>query len=401
MRDVIFGSVPNPPPVDIAEIALTFLLLIFYIPLCRTVTTFIHELGHGLAALSVSKNPVTLYIGTYGEKEGTMRYGIGRLRFVHRFSLLNSRGGLCSGGPYSSTNATIFMILMGPVSSALAGSAVVVASLAFNWSSLGQTLAFVFCASTLYDLIYNLTPDPTPIGLPDGTITFRDGMLIKQQLMWQRMPERVRQLLEEKVTDRVKQVAELEETYTEFPAYHDYLRAHLLNGYIGLSDWQRGLDFYQRNEPFPEPLYDYIALPVFQSMSGDHAVALETTDRLLTAHPDQAHLLLNRSYILNIAGRFAEARSAAEALLDREGIKAFAHSNLAYALAHLGETELAKEHAQQSLEMDSENSYAQLALGITHRMEGDETAAKEAFGKAHALNPYTFGLAAYYSGAAK
>lgn len=384
---------------DAAEIVITFFLLLFYVPLCRTVTTFIHELGHGLAALSVSENPVTLYIGTHGEEEDTIRYGIGRLRFVHRFSLLNSRGGLCSGGPYSSTDATIFMILMGPLASALAGFAVATAALAYDWFALGQVLAFVFCASTLYDLVFNLIPDPTPIALPSGNITFRDGMLIKQQLVWRKMPERIRHLLEEEeIPDRAKRTTELEAAYAEFPAYRDYLRMHLLNSYVNLSDWQRGLAFYQNNTALPQPLYDYIALPVFQSMSGDHATALATTDRLLTTYPDQAHLLLNRSYILNLAGQFTEARSAAEALLDRKEIKAFAHSNLAYALAYLGEMKLAKEHARQSLDMDPDNSYAQLALGIAHQLEGKEGAAKEAFGKAYALNRHTFGLETFYSG---
>lgn len=378
------------------EIAIILLFSGPIFALCRTTTTYIHELGHGIAALLLTEGPIRVYIGTYGGEEGTITYGIGRLTFYHKFSFLQANGGVVYPGTTDNVWSRIIISLMGPLASAVSGAIVIWLALAYDWPRLLQILAWFFFISTVIDLVYNLYPNPAPIILDDGSVTYQDGTAIIMQLKWRKVPVQIKEAISEIDNTPFKSIAILEKAYDE-SIERDIIRPFLLNLYISTSSWKKGLHFYEKYPGTPEQVNDFIALPVFESMSGDHEKALRTSDRLLDLFPENPLVLTNRNHILNESGQYEEAKKEAEALLHQPQVAAYAHSNLAFALAHLGDTISAKEHALISISMDSKNPYAYLTLGIIHLLSNNRAEADEAFNQAYEINPTTFGLDKHYS----
>ena len=103
-----------------------FIIILICIVFARSITTLFHELGHAIPALIFSREPVHVYIGSYGEEQKYIRLKIGRLTIFFRFNFLDWRIGLCRhmgklnyrqdlittlGGPIMSLSIAVFLII--------------------------------------------------------------------------------------------------------------------------------------------------------------------------------------------------------------------------------------------------------------------------------------------------
>lgn len=161
---------------------LPFILLACYILFVITwpITVLLHELGHGIPALILTKREVTLYIGSYGKVKGSFLINLGRLKLYFKFNPFAWRAGLCK---YYSTNISVtshsIILLTGPITSLLLSVILCYIAFSFEFHGSLKLILVAFVVSSLLDLLTNIIPDEKPIYTLNGNATYNDGYQLK------------------------------------------------------------------------------------------------------------------------------------------------------------------------------------------------------------------------------
>jgi Tfp pilus assembly protein PilF len=149
-------------------------LLWILLNLSSFIIILLHELSHAIPALIFSKQDVTIYIGTYGDKKG-IHFSIGKLTIYIRpkFSYLKS-GGLCTYKANMNFQKRLIILLSGPVVTAI------IASLLFEFVFFSdahgfiRALILVLFVTALISLMVNLFPNKFPVKNSDR-LYYSDG----------------------------------------------------------------------------------------------------------------------------------------------------------------------------------------------------------------------------------
>ena len=149
------------------------LALLLAIALFITVT--LHELGHAIPALLLTRDEVTIYIGSFGDPYRSFHKTFGRLTFYCKYNPLLWYRGCCFASDYNlSIDQRILFIAGGPIAS-LIGTFI-------SW--LGITLIDqqgfmrVVCGGVFVISLmvtgYILVPNPRPFYTPSGYPVYSD-----------------------------------------------------------------------------------------------------------------------------------------------------------------------------------------------------------------------------------
>lgn len=120
---------------------------------------------------------------------------------------------------------------------------------------------------------------------------------------------------------------------------------------------------------------------------GDASNALRESVRAADLLPERADAQLQAIRLLLVAGRFADARTRAEALLKREPRNVEAEIARGNALAGLQDLEGAVAQIEEAVKLDPNRSGTYSTLGALRAARGDMRAAEEAFNEAVARGP--------------
>lgn len=143
--------------------------------LTRSLLTLLHELGHALPALLFTRQPVEVYLGSYGNPEGAWQVQVGPLRLYLRRNPLWYKG-MCVYRPHSlNTAQQVSIVLGGVLVSLLVTGLLFYASLRFDLHGAVKLLLFFLVVYAAADFVANLLPR-TYAGLPS------DGLLLWQLL---------------------------------------------------------------------------------------------------------------------------------------------------------------------------------------------------------------------------
>ena len=155
-------------------IALIFMLSLLTF---RLLTTVIHELGHAIPALLLTKDKVTVYMGSHGDPEKSIQFQIGRLECFFKFNLFYWKGGLCvMSSKEVSLRTDIIVTLFGPVLSLIVAGIGIVCINVVDFSDVTVLVLFALIFSCALDFIHNIIPNPKAVVLHDGVIVHNDGM---------------------------------------------------------------------------------------------------------------------------------------------------------------------------------------------------------------------------------
>jgi tetratricopeptide (TPR) repeat protein len=164
-------------------------LIFLAIVLSRPITTFIHEMGHAIPALLFTKEPVVIYVGSYGDISNSTTTTLGRLSIIFKFHLRDWQLGLCRHQRAATLWQELLIILGGPLFSLLT------AVVAMRWLPVYQSdqyIAFaigIFLTSGILDFFVNIIPASKPLQMYDGGIAYNDGAQFVQLLKTSRYPE--------------------------------------------------------------------------------------------------------------------------------------------------------------------------------------------------------------------
>ncbi len=158
---------------------LLFFLLIFWV---RGLIVLLHELGHALMAIYLSKEKVNVYVGSFGERKDTIHLKFGLLECYLKKNMAWDRGLCVPESKNFTLNGQIWYTVMGPVVTILC--AVVFGILAYsamipNWI---RVFAGLMSFISLTDALRSLIPSKRPILMADDGITYNDGQLLRNLL---------------------------------------------------------------------------------------------------------------------------------------------------------------------------------------------------------------------------
>ena len=136
----------------------------------------LHELGHAIPAIILSKEKVSIYIGSYGNIDKSINIKIGLLDVWLSYKILSWKNGLCIPSAKNiSTNRQIIYILAGPICSFFFATMFIFFAYSQELSDSYLLFSVVFFVMAIFDLFGNLTPNSKPIKLFDGRVTYNDG----------------------------------------------------------------------------------------------------------------------------------------------------------------------------------------------------------------------------------
>jgi hypothetical protein len=154
---------------------LSFIAFAFLIALAFFVTVTLHELGHAVPALLMTRDEVTIYIGSFGSPYKSFHITIGRLDFYCKYNPLLWYKGCCvCSDDYLSINKRIWFVAGGPIASIL--GTITTWLLVSNLQEEGFfriVFGSIFVISLLIT-VYNLIPNPVPRYTPSGYIVYSD-----------------------------------------------------------------------------------------------------------------------------------------------------------------------------------------------------------------------------------
>ena len=356
----------------------------------RPFTVLFHELGHAIPAILLTRQKVTVYLGSYGDSARSVKVKIGLLEAWFKFSLFWQAGLCVPSAQEISVNRRLLYTVCGPLASLLI--AVIGAYLIFRFDLHGslKLLIVFFLGSSVFDLFLNLIPNSTPITLDDGSITYNDGYALKH-LLWYRKSsgkyeEGVKHYLKGDHANALRafehildQGLESEELYR--------LTIHSL---LLTRQYEKALAVHQRlAEAYPLAANDHINAGMAKTYLGRHAEGMLEYRRALELDPGHSIALNNVGYTLTVQERYAEALLLLNQAIEVDPELAYAYNNRGYARMKLGAAEEGLQDIQYALQLDPKNAYAYRNLGIYHLQQGNREEALQQFTLARELDPGT------------
>jgi Flp pilus assembly protein TadD len=347
-------------------------------------------LGHAIPALLLTREKVTIYIGSYGDPNKSLKLNFGLLEIFFRYNPIDWKLGLCVSSDTSiSIDKQIIYTIAGPVASLLTGSVALYFMLNYDMHGFLFFLLMIFTGSALFDFVGNLIPDPRPVHLYDGTSVFNDGYTLKQLFHSKRFPKEYAQAATLYNTQKYAEAAVIFEkllTNTNDESIQrlainswlqakNYAKAKLLSDKFALT---AKLD----SDDFSNMGFCYSELGLVNE-------AIEFYDKSLALNPHNKYALNNKGYTFIVMKKFTEAIPFFNKALEIDPHFAYSYTNRGLAKIKTGLTEEGLGDINYSFELDKNNSYGYKNLGIYHFDKGEHEKALELFLKSRELDSST------------
>lgn len=369
-------------------------LFIFGMAITRPLTVVLHELGHAIPFILFTRTRTTIYVGSYGDPNGSLHFRIGLLEVWFKYNPLLWRMGLCvSATEQIAVNKRIVATLMGPVTSFLFATAVIIPAFVFEVQDWAKFLLCMLFASAMLDLEQNLRYSETVIQLYDGTTTHTDGYTLRQLLTHKRqsrVSQRIEQLYSKnQFTAVVKAVLALKNPSDHF--------AHLYSiaAYCALclKDYDQTLallDTLSRLGSLRAEEYAYRGVAWFEK--GEFLEAEHAFQQCINRDPLQVQALFHLGNTCMVLDKYSEAIPIFDRFLAAKPQDALAYCSRGLAKSKIGMKAEGFNDIYDALRIDPNNAYAYRNLGIYHLDQGEADQALQHFLKAREINPATQGL---------
>lgn len=154
---------------------LSIIALVLLLALAFFVTVILHELGHAIPALMMTRDDVTIYVGSFGSPYDCFRFTIGKIDVYCKYNPLLWYKGCCvHSGDYLSIDQRIGIVAGGPIASILE---TIITWLLISNLQHDDFFRVVFGGIFVISLgatAYSLIPNPIPRYTPSGYAVYSD-----------------------------------------------------------------------------------------------------------------------------------------------------------------------------------------------------------------------------------
>ena len=217
-----------------------FFIIVVLIVLVRGLIVILHELGHAVPAIILTKQPVSIYIGSYGEKQKSINFKIGLLDVWISYKMQFWRNGLCSPSAKNiSINKQVIYTLCGPFCSIFLASFFLYFAISFELSDAHMLFGAVFFVLSVVDFLGNLVPSNTPIPLANGDHTTNDGAQLIRLLRFKKFVNEHEQAVQFFNDKEYGKSTELLEYLLESGLKEMHIYRMITQAYIQLKNYER------------------------------------------------------------------------------------------------------------------------------------------------------------------
>ncbi|WP_064967866.1 tetratricopeptide repeat protein [Tenacibaculum ovolyticum] len=376
--------------------ALIFIIkLIISISLLRPFTILIHELGHGIPALILTKGKVNLYIGSYGDSKNNFRLTLSRLDvFFKKDNPLYWKVGLCKT---NDSDIPIFkqfiIVLFGPIASLML--AIFIVYIIFNTNVPDDLIIilFVFMISSLYDFFINIVPSRESITLDNGSITHNDGQQLKLLFNYRTFYTDYKIAVDYYNNKDFVKASTYFKKIIESNIDYDYVYRLAISSFIQTTDYETAELLNTAFEAKHKKIFnsnDFTNSGLIKSRLENHQEAIIDYTKSLEIDSNNTYSLNNRGYTYNLIGEYERAILDFNKAIKLEPNFAYAFNNLGLAKIKLGDIEDGLKNIEKSMNLDPNNSYAYMNLGIYHFDKKNYKEALVNYNKALELDKETF-----------
>ncbi|OOQ61874.1 M50 family metallopeptidase [Mucilaginibacter pedocola] len=369
---------------------LLFLFAVFGLLILNVVSfviIFLHELSHALPAMWFSKEPATIYIGSYGEDVGP-KFSIGKLTVTikPRLSYLRA-GGLCTYKAVPSVFQNVVILLAGPVFTLCLAIVLLALVAGDTLQDLMRSVAAIFFIAALLNLINNLYPRK----LDDDSTIYSDGKqlldIIKHRNINKYLFKAASLFDNDDFAATLTELDKIDKAYL-----NEYICSLYIQSYVELKQYAL-LTAFRHNFMTPHLLatltsYNCINLSFANIQLKEYEEALVLLNRAIELNEDY-YALNNRGFVNNLLGNYAEAKADLDKAVALDPRSAYAVTNRAYANLKLGQLDEALTDIDTSMELNDGNSYIYLVQGMYQLETGDPASALINFETAKKLNNTT------------
>lgn len=371
--------------------------------LIRPINTLFHELGHAIPAILMTKKPVSIYIGSYGDTRKSLHFRIGLLDVWFSYHTFSWWCGLCvTSTDDISINKQIISIFTGPLTSFSIAAVACYFTFAYDNHGFLKLVFVIFLFTATIDLFANLIPRAIPVKLNDGRLIYNDGYQIMQLLNSKRFINKYEHAGELYMQNKFAESAAAFYDILQKVRKDDDTYRMTIRSYFRAGNYQRV------NEVFDEFVTygnvdsdDYAGAGHFNSLIGQYDVALGMYDASLEMNPNNKHSLNNKGFTLNLLRKFDEAIMLFDKAMEVDSAFSYTYSNRGLAKIKLGRTEEGLEDIYYSLKLNEGDSYGYRSLGIYHLDRREYSDAQEMFKKAKELDNTTYQIDELINEAAK
>ena len=373
---------------DFLILILTFVLIAVG---TRPLEVILHELGHAIPAILVTRQTVSIYIGSHGDPSKSLHFRVGLLEVWFKYNPILWQGGLCVPSAENiSANTGIIYTLAGPLTSVVIAAVACYFTFAYELHGAIKLFIIFFLISTVMDLLRNLIPDSTPITLHDGTVTYNDGFLLKWFFYHKRHPRAYEQAVELYNQKNFAQAATAFEAMLTGGIKNESVYRLTIASFLEARNFDEAKDI---SDEFIAHGHmdsnDFTNAGIMYSRTEQYDKALALYDKGLALNPDNKFALNNKGFTLGLLGRFEEALPLIDKAIEIDKTFAYSYNNRGLARIKTGNVAAGLDDIHHSLELDKNNAYAYRNLGIYHLDKGEFSEALELFEKAKQVDKDT------------
>jgi tetratricopeptide (TPR) repeat protein len=364
----------------------------------RAVTVLMHEMGHAIPALIFNHKPVKIYVGSYGEEKGLIKFSMLRHLELHlKWNPLKWQKGMVVYPPLNATSTLkeIIITSWGPLTSITLAVLGIWAVFQFDLNGFLKLFSIVFCLSALFDL-RNLYPSDTPITLNNGKIIYCDGYQILLLLKEEKEKSSIKKTLQ------LLDVQRYDKTFALFkklkPASVNEVIFQKVLNLLQAKEFSKAKEFYSIlvSESFFQPDDNILCnMGIVESHLNEDNLALDYYNQSLALNENNIYALNNRGYAYNLIARYEDAIADCDKALAIEPKFAYSYANRGYAKIKLNMTEEGLADINTSISLDNTNAYAYRNLGVYYLDTMEYENALQQLEKARLLDPNTHMLNEY------
>jgi Flp pilus assembly protein TadD len=351
------------------------------------VNVLLHELGHAIPMLIWSKKRVRVYIGSFGNTEGSLHLVLGRVDLYLTYNPFLWLRGMCSPGERLPVRKIIFYTAMGPLASLLV-TAVCFLLLHVIEPDPDQTVALV----TLMVIGGTLTlssaiPRNRLIPTHSGRATRNDGAQVLGLWKMRNMPDEYWEGLDRFGKKDYVGASELFGQAIDKGNPNRQLYRWTVEAALMAGDYERATGLMELIRARYRPsMEDEMNEAVFFAMTGRHRDAITVNEKLLRLHHNNFLLLNNIGYSLIAVGEAQHALFYLEKGLTLAPRFAHLYTGRGWARMELGQWEEGMEDARYALELNDKLADGYRLYGLNALNSGDPEAARDWFLKAKATD---------------
>jgi hypothetical protein len=368
-------------------IVVFWVLFIFFI---RVLTLFLHELGHSIPAILMSREKVNLYMGSYGAQNNTFHLKIGLLECWFKKDAAWDRGITVPESTNFTIKQRILFTLMGPV-------VTILCMLGFGyWVYIGgisieiRVVCAILCLITFLDTLRFLVPSRLPIKMTHDEIIYNDGQLLRNLLKQKRLSAKLKEVNIALDHKDYEGAGDLLLEMIKKSRHKAYYYRYAVNCYSQTKQLEKIATTYVGFEKTGEMnANEYVDAGLISAYLYHYETALRYFEKALDLQADHFNALTNIAFCHLVLEHYATALSFFDDLVQNNPENAYLVANKGLASFKSGQAEGGLKEMEKALEINPEEPYVYRSLGIYYLDQSDSVSALKYFHKAKALNPET------------